>query len=53
LDHSVDVWAPAGEGTFPVVYFIPGLAGKVTLEQGSQFQALHFDKKMYLYGSFT
>jgi hypothetical protein len=27
LDHSVDVWAPAGDGTFPVVYFITGLAG--------------------------
>jgi hypothetical protein len=27
LDHSVDVWAPEGEGNFPVVYFIPGLAG--------------------------
>ena len=27
LDHSVDVWAPEGEGNFPVVYFIPGIAG--------------------------
>ena len=27
LDHSVDVWAPQGEGTFPVIYFVPGIAG--------------------------
>jgi hypothetical protein len=27
LDHSVDVWAPQGEGNFPVIYFIPGIAG--------------------------
>lgn len=27
LDHDVDVWGPAAEGTFPVIYFIPGLAG--------------------------
>jgi len=27
LDHNLDVWAPKAEGTFPVIYFIPGLAG--------------------------
>ena len=28
LDHNVEVWAPEAEGNFPVIYFIPGLAGK-------------------------
>ena len=29
LDHSVDVWAPEGEGTFPVIYFVTGVAGRI------------------------
>ena len=31
LDHTIDVWAPSGEGTFPVVYFVTGLAGLILL----------------------
>jgi len=31
LDHDVDVWAPTAEGSFPIIYFIPGIAGKLKL----------------------
>jgi len=27
LDHELDVWAPDGPGTFPVIYFLGGLGG--------------------------
>merc|ERR1712013_162574 len=27
LDHELDVWAPDGAGTFPVIYFLGGLGG--------------------------
>merc|ERR1739838_482449 len=29
LNHELDVWAPASEGTFPVLYFMAGLGGIV------------------------
>ena len=27
LNHELDVWAPVGAGTFPVIYFLGGLGG--------------------------
>merc|ERR1719184_658956 len=27
LNHELDVWAPDGPGTFPVIYFLGGLGG--------------------------
>jgi len=27
LDHDIDVWAPQAAGSYPIIYFIPGIAG--------------------------
>ena len=31
LDHTLKVWIPDSEGTFPVVYHLTGLAGEYNL----------------------
>ena len=43
LDHTLKVWVPDSEGTFPLVYHLTGLAGEYECEKNNLFQKTKHD----------